>query len=138
MCCYCDSLVDNAEHALFVCAKWGVARVAVGQAVGAELTPDTMVSLMLQSERIWTLIKSFVTLVMKTKELDGRRERNNFSFPSPGWCGWSVKPNGLIVLVRERGFLVLAGMPGLLLGESCTTSIKESAIFSPRPKKKNK
>ena len=41
------------------------------------LTPDTMVSLMLQSERNWTLIESFVTLVMKTRELDGRQERND-------------------------------------------------------------
>ena len=77
MCCYCDFPVDNAEHALFVCAKWGVAREALGQAVGAELTPDTMVSLMLQSERNWTLIEAFVTLVMKTRKLDERRERNN-------------------------------------------------------------
>ena len=69
--------MDNAEHAIFVCAKSGVAREFLGQVVGAELTPDTMVSLMLQSERICTLIESFVTLVMKTRELDGRRERNN-------------------------------------------------------------
>ena len=77
MCYYCDSPVDNAEHALFVCAKWGAAREALGQAVGAELTPDTMVSLMLQSERFWKLIESFITLVMSTRELDGRREPNN-------------------------------------------------------------
>ena len=50
-CRYCGSLVDNAEHTLFVCAKWGIVRGAVGQAVGAQLTPDTMVSLMLQSEQ---------------------------------------------------------------------------------------
>ena len=77
MCCHCDSSVDNAEHALFVCAKWGAEREAFGQAVGAELTPDTMVPLMLQSERIWTLIESFVALVMRTREFDGRREMNN-------------------------------------------------------------
>ena len=75
--CYCDSPVDNAEHALFIYVKWGVARETVGQAVGADLTPDTMVSLMLQSERIWTLIVSFVALLMKMRKLDGRRERNN-------------------------------------------------------------
>ena len=69
--------MDNAEHALFDGAKWGVAREVPGQAVGSELTPDTMVPLILQSERFWTLIESFVTLVMKTRELDGRRERNN-------------------------------------------------------------
>ena len=77
MCCYCDFLVDTTEHALFVCTKWGVARETLGQALGAELTPDTMVHLMLQSKRFWTLIESFVTLVMKTRELNGRRERNN-------------------------------------------------------------
>ena len=27
--CHCDSPVDNAEHALFVCAKWGAAREVV-------------------------------------------------------------------------------------------------------------
>ena len=77
MCCHCDSPVDNAERALFVCAKWGALREALGQAVGAELTADTVVPLMLQSERIWTLIESFVTLVIRTRELDGRREMNN-------------------------------------------------------------
>ena len=76
-CSYCGSPVDNAEHTLFFCARWGVARKAVGRKVGAQLTPDTMVSLMLQSERIWMLIESFVTLVMKTRELDGRGERGN-------------------------------------------------------------
>ena len=77
MCCYCDFPANNAEHALFVCAKWGVAREALGQAVGAKLTPDKMVSLMVQSERNWMPIESFVTLVMKARELDERRERNN-------------------------------------------------------------
>ena len=77
MCYYCDSPVDNAEQAPFVCAKWGAAREALGQAEVADLTPDAMVPVMLQSERFWTLIESFVTLVMRTRELDGRRERNN-------------------------------------------------------------
>ena len=69
--------VVNAEHTLFVCARWGAEREADGRAVGAQLTPDTMVSLMLQSEQIWMLIESFVTLVMKTRELDGGAERGN-------------------------------------------------------------
>ena len=64
--------MDNAEHTLFFCARWGVARETVGREVGAQLTPDTMVSLMLQSEQKWMLIESFFTLVMKTRELDGR------------------------------------------------------------------
>ena len=40
-------------------------RLSVG--LGVQLTPDTMVSLMLQSEQIWMLIESFVTLMMKTR-----------------------------------------------------------------------
>ena len=69
--------MDNAEHTLFVCASWGAEREAAGRAVGAQLTPDTMVSLMLHSEQIWMLIESFVTLVMKTRELDRRAEHGN-------------------------------------------------------------
>ena len=76
-CSYCGSLVDNADNTLFFCARWGVAREAVGREVGAQLTPDTMLSLMLQSERKWMLIESFVTLVMKTRELNGLVERGN-------------------------------------------------------------
>ena len=69
--------MDNAEHTLFVCSRWGVERKAVVRAVGAQLTPDTMVSLMLQSEQKWILIESFVTLVVKTRQLDGRAERGS-------------------------------------------------------------
>ena len=65
------------QSTLFVCARWSAEREAVGRAVGAKFTPNAMVSLMLQSEQIWMLIESFVTLVMKTRELDGRAERGN-------------------------------------------------------------
>ena len=43
-CRYCGSLVENSGHTLFVCARWGAEREAVGLAVGALLTPDTMVN----------------------------------------------------------------------------------------------
>ena len=69
--------MDNAKHTLFVCARWDAEREAVGRAVGAQLSPDTMVALMLQSEQKWIRIESFVTLVMKTRELDERAERGN-------------------------------------------------------------
>ena len=59
------------------CVRWGVARETAGQAVGAQLTTDTLVSLMLQSEQKWMLIESFVTLAMKTRVLDGRAERGD-------------------------------------------------------------
>ena len=80
-CKACFHSKDNAEHALFVCVKWVVARETVGQAMGAELTPGIMVSLTLQSERIWMLIESFVTLVMKTREINGRRGKKQWGGP---------------------------------------------------------
>ena len=44
-----------------------------------------------------------------------------------------------VVYWFERGgFLVLTGMPRPVLGESCTTSIKDFAIFPPHQKKKKK
>ena len=51
-CRYCGSPVDDAEHTLFVCNRWAGAREAVGRKVSAELTPDTMAPLMLQSEAV--------------------------------------------------------------------------------------
>ena len=52
-------------------------RKAFGRPVSAELTPETMVPLMLQPEGIWKHIESFITLVMRTKNLDERRECSN-------------------------------------------------------------
>ena len=54
-------------------AKWGVAKEAVGWAVDVELTPDTMIPLMLQSEEVWKYSVPFISLVMRTKDPDGRR-----------------------------------------------------------------
>ena len=66
--------MENADHTLFVSVRWGAERESVGRAVGAQLTPNTMVSLILQSEQIWMLIESSVTLVIKMRELNGRAE----------------------------------------------------------------
>ena len=41
---------DFKLESTFVCVRRGAEREAVGRAVGAQLMPDTMVSLMLQSE----------------------------------------------------------------------------------------
>ena len=50
----------------------------------------------------------------------------------------SLKPKGdpaSCIMVQERGFLVLTGIPRPMLGESCTTSIKDFAIYTPHKKK---
>ena len=71
-CDYWGSSLDDAEHTLFARGEWSVAREAASRSVGAELTPDMMVPLMLKSEECWQHVESFVTQVMRTKDLDGR------------------------------------------------------------------
>ena len=39
-CRFCGSLVENAKHTLFGCARWGLAREAISRVVSAQLTPD--------------------------------------------------------------------------------------------------
>ena len=77
MCYYCDSPVNNAEHALFVCAKWGAAREALGQAVGAEPTADTLV---LSDVPVWAVLDAN-RVIRHTSDEDERArwalERNN-------------------------------------------------------------
>ena len=64
--------MSDTEHTLLFSVRLGIARENVGRAVSAELTPDTMVRLILQSGDFWKYIESFITLVMRFKDLDGR------------------------------------------------------------------
>ena len=100
--------MENAEHTHFVCARWGAEREAVGRAVGAQLTPDTMFSLMPQSEQISMLIESFVTLVMKTRELDGRAttgaSRNRIEACT---CGLASSTDLAVRVVQGRNRFIL-------------------------------
>ena len=63
MCHYWGSRVDDMEHTLFIRDRWGAARGPVYRAMCCELTPDTMVPLMLRSEKSWKHIESFITQV---------------------------------------------------------------------------
>ena len=80
----CSTSVDNVEHTLLICVRWSVAREIIGQAVNAELTPDTMIPLMLQPESFLMQIKLFITLVIRTQDFNGRRKRSNESLVTGG------------------------------------------------------
>ena len=73
-CRYWGSPADDEEHTLFVCGKWGGERTLVCWAVGSEVTHESMVLLMLQPEKSWKYIESFITEVMRTKDFDRRKE----------------------------------------------------------------
>ena len=53
--------------------KWSVARGAVCRVVSAELTLDSIFSPRLKFEQSWKQIESFITQVIRTEDMDGRR-----------------------------------------------------------------
>lgn len=71
--CACD--YDDAEHTLFHCTEWKSSREAAEMKIGEKLTKDNMVNKMLESRQNWNDISTFVSAVMKRKELDQRRRQ---------------------------------------------------------------
>ena len=74
-CDFCECEIDDAEHTLFHCPEWKGLREAAGIGVGVTLTKDNMVDKMLESRQNWNEISTFVSVVMKRKELDQRRRQ---------------------------------------------------------------
>ena len=63
----CGTDNDDAEHSIYDCEAHADERVALTQEMGAQLSPDTMISLMLQSQSAWDLIASYLRLVIRKK-----------------------------------------------------------------------
>ena len=66
-CWYCEE-EDDAEHTLFICARWEKERLEMNMQLGVTLDKDNVVREMLKSEKNWTLIAGFMTKTMKRKE----------------------------------------------------------------------
>jgi len=71
LCWYCGDQ-DSANHTIFACARWEEARRTTEQSVGAQLTPENIVAVMLQSTNAWNVIAAFITKVMMDKEATER------------------------------------------------------------------
>ena len=74
-CDFCECEIDDAEHTLFHCPEWKGLREAAGIGVGVTLTKDNMVDKMLECRQNLNEISTFVSVVMKRKELDQRRRQ---------------------------------------------------------------
>lgn len=72
MCADCHSPCDDADHVFFSCDRWLRKRRDLEVMVGADLSSDTIVGLMLNSKKNWKLIKDFVNQVMSTRESEER------------------------------------------------------------------
>ena len=87
MCCYCDFSVDAAEHALFVCAKWGGTREVLGQTREPNARRER--------NNVEGQQKSHRGLHPRSCVSGGfdcpRRSGQDSFQSSPGWCGLSVR-----------------------------------------------
>lgn len=64
-CKYCGAL-DDVEHTVFHCPRWGLLRYRVEAVVGV-ITPDSLVPTMLRSRAQWASVTDFLREVMRTK-----------------------------------------------------------------------
>ena len=67
-CAHCDWPLDDAHHTFFHCRKWSVEREALERALGATITPDTIVGLMLRDSKSWARVAVFVKTVLRSKK----------------------------------------------------------------------
>lgn len=74
-CVYCDA-VDTAEHTLFECVRWHVARDAAEKELGERISPDNLSRVMLGSEKGWSIARRMSTAIMRPKEEEERRRQS--------------------------------------------------------------
>lgn len=78
ICMFCSE-VDNAEHTLFLCSRWGTQRAEMEAQIGADLNVDNLVYHMLRSKGSWDIIARCMNTVMKAKEDEERRRKSSIA-----------------------------------------------------------
>lgn len=78
-CVYCGAESDSALHTFFVCDRWSEPRRRLEMEVGS-ITPENIVGLMLESEKKWSQVETFVEEVLKTKKKE-ENKRNESAEP---------------------------------------------------------
>ncbi|XP_043063330.1 uncharacterized protein LOC122319742 [Drosophila ficusphila] len=68
-CIYGDAEIDSAEHTIFQCEKFGPARICLEEVVGI-ITPENIITKMIDSEAAWKLIAGFVENILRAKKPD--------------------------------------------------------------------
>lgn len=77
-CWFCGHHEDDAEHTLFKCHAWEVGRRRVSARMGVELTPENMVTSMLDSRESREAVADLIHQTMRAKE-DEERSRENLA-----------------------------------------------------------
>ena len=64
-----DNILDDAEHTIFECDRWGRERYALEQKVGI-ISSTNIISIMLYSREYWTHVAVFVESILRMKKQD--------------------------------------------------------------------
>lgn len=73
-CLYCNIEEDDSEHTFFRCSNWKAEREKVEEALGCTMTPENVIDKMLQSEKYWVLINTFIRRIQQAKEKKEKEE----------------------------------------------------------------
>ncbi|KAF0770909.1 Retrovirus-related Pol polyprotein from type-1 retrotransposable element R1, partial [Aphis craccivora] len=74
-CWFCGAPTDDAHHTLFVCDAWQSRRSRLVLILGHDITPQSLVHMMLQSRENWSSVSHYVVEVIKAKEAEERRRQ---------------------------------------------------------------
>jgi hypothetical protein len=76
-CTYCNAPKDDAQHTLFECTHWINERQAINRTINTigNVTPDTIISRMLETQDAWNAVAQQWEKIITTKEDDERRNQ---------------------------------------------------------------
>lgn len=81
-CLYCGKL-DTAEHTLFECERWFEYRRQAETKLNGQITPETMINLMITNKETWKHIWNMITEILTKKEAEERKSQKSWSHPRP-------------------------------------------------------
>lgn len=69
-CIYCPDVRDTAEHTFFCCGRWAHARRELTEVIGHDISPDSVVGLMVQNEAVWNQLSHYIQRILREKKVD--------------------------------------------------------------------
>jgi hypothetical protein len=78
-CVYCVEK-DTPRHTIFECIKWNDIRSTTWEAIGRNsINPDKLVDTMSESSETWAALNKMICTIMKIKEADERKRKNELN-----------------------------------------------------------
>lgn len=74
-CWYCGHQIDDAYHTIFICDAWYGRRRRLEMPINADIDPDNLVDIMIQSKENWDRVQRFGKEDMPEKEQKERRRQ---------------------------------------------------------------